>query len=69
MKNTIDATTTAMLASRVDIAPDGISRDRVRGFLASISRSTTRLKPIAANRAVVNATTTQSTSLTVIGAT
>ncbi len=41
--------------------PAGISRFAVRGFSASISRSAIRLKPIAANRAAVNATVTQPT--------
>jgi len=67
-KNTIEAITTATLASRTPIVPEGISRERVRGLRASISRSTIRLNPIAAKRALVKATTTQSTEPTVIGA-
>src|SRR4029077_11101257 len=62
-KNTSDAIVTATLASRTLIDPEGISLDRVRGLRASISRSTIRLNPIAANRADVKATITQTTSL------
>src|SRR5581483_7859355 len=56
--NMAAAATTASDASRTVIAPIGISRAAVRGLRASYSRSTMRLNPIAANRAVVNATTT-----------
>ena len=54
-----DAISTAIHASRTLSAPRGISRICVRGFRASYSRSTMRLKPIAANRAAVNASIVQ----------
>jgi hypothetical protein len=66
--NTSDAMPTATLASATRSRPAGSSRCRVRGFRASISRSTIRLNPIAANRAPVNATTIQPTTRSVTGA-
>jgi hypothetical protein len=57
--NTIDATVTAATASVTRSMPLGISRCRVRGLRASMSRSTMRLKPIAAKRAPVKASTIQ----------
>ena len=51
----------AAIASVTRSAPLGISRCRVRGLRASISRSTMRLNPIAAKRAQVNASTIQPT--------
>jgi hypothetical protein len=59
--NAAHAIATATLAPPTESAPDGISRDFVRGFRASTSRSTIRLNPIAANRAAVKATTTHTT--------
>ena len=38
-------------AAVTEMLPAGISRVAVRGFLASMSRSTTRLKPMAEDRA------------------
>src|SRR5690606_6962444 len=66
---TAAASVTAAVAAGTLIRPDGISRAAVRGFRASKTRSAIRLKPIAAKRAAVNATTTQRTVSAVIAAT
>jgi hypothetical protein len=58
------ATTTAAAASPTLSFPAGISRIIVRGFLASMARSTILLNPIAANRAEVNAVRIRNTSAT-----
>jgi hypothetical protein len=57
MKTALD-NVKATAASLTLSLPLGISRELVRGFLASIDRSTIRLKPIAANRALVKASRT-----------
>src|SRR5262245_44224860 len=54
--NSADATTTKAVASAALIAPRGISRLAVLGFSASNRRSTRRLNPIAAERAITIAT-------------
>ena len=51
--NRIDETATKARASFTDIAPRGSSRPAVRGLRASKLASTSRLKPIAADRAVI----------------
>ena len=65
---TTDAITTNVLASKRLIAPRGISRLAVRGFSASNLASTSRLKPIAAERAATIATRIHATTGPVIGA-
>ena len=54
------AATNAAAAGR-EMAPRGISRMAVRGFLPSNSASTSRLNPMAALRAATIATTIQPT--------
>ena len=49
--NSTALTSVKMSAWRGEMRPDGMSRPAVRGFFASISRSTQRLNPIAALRA------------------
>src|SRR5690242_15463010 len=58
---TTAASVTDTHASATLIRPCGISREAVRGFFASRSRSAMRLNPIATNRAAVNAMTTRAT--------
>ncbi len=60
MKSAAATSTDAQACASV-IAPRGSSRCMVRGLRASNARSTMRLKPIAAKRAAVNATTTSAT--------
>ena len=69
MTNTVLAAATATAASRTPIVPRGSSRMAVRGFRASHSRSTMRLNPMAAKRALVNASTIHATARRVTGAT
>src|SRR5687768_9796123 len=59
--NTADEMTTKIVASVIDIAPRGSSRIDVRGFNASRRASTSRLKPIAALRALTMQAMIQST--------
>ena len=54
--NAADATVTNTVASSGLMAPRGISRFAVRGFSASKRASTSRLNPIAAERAATIAT-------------
>ncbi len=61
MTNRVDVNSTAAHACPRVKRPEGSSRARVRGFAASCSRSAMRLKPMAANRAAVNATRIQAT--------
>src|ERR1700737_1140059 len=57
-----DITTTKIMASAFDIRPAGSSRFAVRGFPRSNLASTSRLKPIAALRAVTMHTTIHAAS-------
>src|SRR5688572_31995869 len=65
--NSTDATITKAAPSRLLIAPRGISRVAVRGFSASYRASTSRLNPIAADRAATIATRIHNTTVQVIG--
>jgi len=67
-RNTTIAPITAAHAWLIVRRPVGSSRFWVRGFLASMRRSAMRLKPIATNRAAVNATTTSAIARHVTGA-
>ncbi len=64
---TAEAAATDAFAAGTEIRPDGISRVRVLGLVASYPRSTTRLNAIAANRAAANATVIQKICAIVIG--
>src|SRR5262245_41395074 len=61
--NTIDDIVTNSVAAGRVMRPRGISRMAVRGFFASKSASTRRLKPIAALLAATIATTIQMTDV------
>jgi hypothetical protein len=50
--NAAEATATNQAASRFDMTPRGSSRAAVRGLRASCEASTSRLNPMAADRAV-----------------
>ena len=65
--NSTDDTTTNRVASAIDIAPRGISRIDVRGFIASQRASASRLNPIAADRAVIIAPMIHATRVQVSG--
>src|SRR6266571_4975179 len=65
-KTTIAASTAAHAWLTVN-RPAGSSRPCVRGFRASMRRSAMRLKPIATNRAAVNAMTTRTPERHVTG--
>ena len=65
--NTAVETTTNTVASTRLIAPRGISRLAVRGFSASKRASTSRLNPMADERAATIATRIQPTTGQVIG--
>jgi hypothetical protein len=60
-RNTSETIATKMAASGLESRPRGSSRIAVRGFSASIPASTSRLKPIAALRALTIQTTIQPT--------
>src|SRR5687767_7259161 len=59
--NAADEMTTKIVASLTDMAPRGSSRIAVRGLSASNLASTSRLKPIAALRALTIQTAIQNT--------
>src|SRR5262249_34810941 len=66
--NTAEATPQNRVASRELMTPRGSSRPEVLGLRASNRASTSRLKPMAADRAETIATTIQKTADQVIGA-
>ena len=65
---TADQPATKPIACVREIAPRGISRAAVLGFSASCRASTSRLKPIAAERAATMAATIQPARPSVTGA-